>query len=242
MDDASSPATPRNWGRALVLPLLIALGLASVFLFHVGHYLSFDALAANRVVLLGEVERHPVLAAVTFAAIYVVATTLSLPGSSILTMSAGFLFGLGSGTALVVVAATFGACLLYLLARTSFREFLRDRAVGALERLKQGFQQDAFSYLLFLRLVPLFPFWLVNLVCALLDVPLPTFVIATLFGIVPGTLVFASVGSGLGAIFARGQTPDLSLLTKPRLFVPLIALAVLSLVPVIYRHLRPSRS
>jgi uncharacterized membrane protein YdjX (TVP38/TMEM64 family) len=237
-----SAASRRSWGRILLLPALAGFGLAAIFLFHLDRDLSFAALAANRLVLLGAVARHPFVVSALFAALYVVATTMSLPGSSLLTMSAGLLFGLGFGTALVVAAATLGATLLYLIARTSFGEFLRGRTSGTLERLQGGFQQDAFSYLLFLRLVPLFPFWLVNLVCALLEVPLRTFVSATLVGIIPGTAVYASVGSGLGAIFARGQKPDLGLIFTPEVLLPVIALAVLSLAPVAYRHLRQRRS
>ena len=241
-ENVVSTARSRNWGRILLLPLLIGVGLAVVFGFHLDRDLSFATLAANRLVLLAAVARHPFMVTALFAALYVVATTLSLPGSSLLTMGAGFLFGLAFGTVVVVVAATLGATLLYLIARTSFGEFLRGRTSGALERLQGGFQQDAFSYLLFLRLVPLFPFWLVNLVCALLEVPLRTFVSATLVGIIPGTAVYASVGSGLGAIFARGQKPDLGLIFTPEVLLPVIALAVLSLAPVAYRHLRQRRS
>ncbi|MGC8536360.1 MAG: TVP38/TMEM64 family protein [Rhizomicrobium sp.] len=240
--NAQDQGRPRSWVRVLALPVAIALGFAAVIFLHVDRYVSFGALAANRVMLLAEVARHPVLTAVLFAAVYVLVTTLSLPGTSLLTMSGGFLFGRVLGTAIIVLAATFGAGVLYVIARTSFGEVLRGRAMGALDRLKAGFQHDAFSYLLFLRLVPLFPFWLINLVCALLDVPFPTFVMATFVGIIPGTAVYASVGSGIGTLIAQGRKPDLNSALTPQVLAPLVALAVLALAPVAYRHLRQPRN
>lgn len=232
----------RNWARIALLPGLIALGFFLVIGLHLDRYLTFDALAANRSWLLSQVAETPTLAALAFAAVYVAATTLSLPGSSILTMSAGFLFGLYLGTAMAVVCATVGATLLYLIARTSFGEFLRGRALGALQRLKDGFREDTFNYLLFLRLVPLFPFWLINLAAAFLDVPPRTFVAGTFLGIIPGAAVYAGVGNGLGRILDQGRKPDLGVLFSPSILVPLLALAGLSLIPIGYRRLRRGRS
>ena len=230
--------TQRNWVRVALLPALIILGLAAFLGLHLDRYLTFEALAANRSWLLLQVELNPALIALAFAAVYIAAATLSLPGSSILTMSAGFLFGLYVGTAIAVVSATVGATLLFFIARTSFGEFLRGRALGALQGLKDGFQKGAFNYLLFLRLVPLFPFWLINLAAAFLDVPPRTFVAGTFLGIIPGAAVYASVGSGLGQILNQGRKPDLDILFTPNILIPILALAALSLVPVGYRWFR----
>ncbi|AGK57152.1 Pyridine nucleotide-disulfide oxidoreductase dimerization region precursor (modular protein) [Hyphomicrobium denitrificans 1NES1] len=230
--------TQRNWVRVALLPALIILGLAAFLGLHLDRYLTFEALAANRSWLLLQVELNPALIALAFAAVYIAAATLSLPGSSILTMSAGFLFGLYVGTAIAVVSATVGATLLFFIARTSFGEFLRGRALGALQSLKDGFQKSAFNYLLFLRLVPLFPFWLINLAAAFLDVPPRTFVAGTFLGIIPGAAVYASVGSGLGQILNQGRKPDLDILFTPNILIPILALAALSLVPVGYRWFR----
>lgn len=230
--------TQRNWVRVALLPALIILGLAAFLGLHLDRYLTFEALAANRSWLLLQVELNPALIALAFAAVYIAAATLSLPGSSILTMSAGFLFGLYVGTAIAVVSATVGAMLLFFIARTSFGEFLRGRALGALQSLKDGFQKSAFNYLLFLRLVPLFPFWLINLAAAFLDVPPRTFVAGTFLGIIPGAAVYASVGSGLGQILNQGRKPDLDILFTPNILIPILALAALSLVPVGYRWFR----
>jgi uncharacterized membrane protein YdjX (TVP38/TMEM64 family) len=230
--------TQRNWVRVALLPALIILGLAAFLGLHLDRYLTFEALAANRSWLLLQVELNPALIALAFAAVYIAAATLSLPGSSILTMSAGFLFGLYVGTAIAVVSATVGAMLLFFIARTSFGEFLRGRALGVLQSLKDGFQKSAFNYLLFLRLVPLFPFWLINLAAAFLDVPPRTFVAGTFLGIIPGAAVYASVGSGLGQILDQGRKPDLDILFTPNILIPILALAALSLVPVGYRWFR----
>ncbi|MGE0566273.1 MAG: TVP38/TMEM64 family protein [Pseudolabrys sp.] len=224
--------------RVALLPALITFGLAAFLGLHLDRYLTFEALAANRSWLLLQVELTPALIALAFAAVYIAAATLSLPGSSILTMSAGFLFGLYVGTAIAVVSATVGATLLFFIARTSFGEFLRGRALGALQGLKDGFQKGAFNYLLFLRLVPLFPFWLINLAAAFLDVPPRTFIAGTFLGIIPGAAVYASVGSGLGQILDQGRKPDLDILFAPNILIPILALAALSLVPIGYRRLR----
>ena len=232
------PPGRRNWGRILLLPVLIALGIAAVFVFHVDRYLTFDALAANRSWLIHRVAEDFLITVLEFTATYIVATTLSLPGSFIFTMAAGFLFGPVLGTAIAVTAATAGATLLFAIARTSLGELLRNRSQGALRTLKEGFAKNAFSYLLFLRLVPVFPFWLINLAAAFFGVPLRTFVLATFAGIIPGAAVYASIGSGLGSVLDRGQKPDLSVIFSPAILLPMLALAALSLTPIAYRRLR----
>jgi uncharacterized membrane protein YdjX (TVP38/TMEM64 family) len=240
LTEMTSPPGGRNWFRLLLLPALVALGIAAIVVFHLDRFLNFHSLAANREWLLDQVAHNLIVAVLGFASVYVAATTLSLPGASILTMAAGFLFGRVLGTAIAVVSATVGATLLFAIARTSLGEIFRRRSEGALGTLRDGFRKNAFNYLLFLRLVPLFPFWLVNLVAAFLDVPLNTFVLGTAIGIVPGAAVYASVGSGLGGVFDHGQAPDLKIILSPPILIPILALAALSLVPIAYRRLRGS--
>jgi uncharacterized membrane protein YdjX (TVP38/TMEM64 family) len=228
----------RNWARLLLLPALILLGVGAVFVFHLDRYLTFQALAANRAWLLKEVADNLLVALLSFGAVYIVATALSLPGATILTMTAGFLFGPILGAAIAVVSATLGATLVFVIARTSLGEVFRHRSEGALAKLKDGFAKGAFNYLLFLRLVPLFPFWLVNLVAAFLDVRLRTFVLGTAIGIIPGAAVFSYVGGGLGAVLDSGKAPDARIILSPEILVPLLALAFLSLVPIAYRRFR----
>jgi uncharacterized membrane protein YdjX (TVP38/TMEM64 family) len=238
LTEESSPPGGRNWFRLLLLPALIAIGIAAIVVFHLDRFLSFHALAANRAWLLDQVADNLVVAVLAFASIYVAATALSLPGASILTIMAGFLFGRVFGTAIAVVSATLGATLLFAVARTSLGEIFRRRSEGALGKLQDGFRKNAFNYLLFLRLVPLFPFWLVNLVAAFLDVPLKIFLAGTAIGIVPGAAIYASVGSGLGGVLDRGQTPDMKIILSPPILLPILALAALSLVPVAWRKYR----
>ncbi len=154
----------------------------------------------------------------------------------------GYLFGLWLGAAASVIGATLGAIAVFLAARTALADFLRAKTGGALKRMEDGFRRDAFSYLLVLRLVPIFPFWLVNLVPAFCGVPLRTYALATLIGIVPGSFVFASVGSGLGALLDRGETPDLKIVFQWNILLPILGLALLALLPVIVKKLQARRA
>jgi uncharacterized membrane protein YdjX (TVP38/TMEM64 family) len=237
--EAHKPA--RRWGRLLLLPVLAGLGLATFFVFHVNQYLTFESLSDHRALLLDWVARDFITAALVFGGVYLVATMLSVPGDALLTIAGGFLFGPFLGTTIAVIAATLGSTILFAVARTSLGEMLRGRSEGSLASFREGFNKNALNYLLFVRFVPLFPFWLVNLASAFLGMPLRTFVVGTFVGIIPGTAVFASIGNGLGAILDRGQKPNLGIIFSPSIFIPLVALAVLSLVPIIYRRLRASK-
>jgi uncharacterized membrane protein YdjX (TVP38/TMEM64 family) len=231
---AGPPSTLRR-----LLPLgLLALALAVVLASGAHEALGFESLRRHRGALLDLVAARPVLAALLYLALYALAVALSVPGALVLTLAGGFLFGTVLATGLVVVGATLGAVLLFLVARSALGEPLRARAGPWLARMADGFNRDAFSYLLVLRLVPIFPFWLVNLVPALLGVPLSTFALATAIGIVPGSLVYASVGAGLGAVFDAGGEPDLGLILEPRVLLPLLGLAALALLPIAWRRLK----
>jgi uncharacterized membrane protein YdjX (TVP38/TMEM64 family) len=216
----------------LLLAIIVVLG------FGLADYLSFEQLKQNRSRLLDFVDRHEVLAPLLFMAIYAAAIALSIPGGAVLTVAGGFLFGTGLATLYVVLAATAGASLVFLAARTALGDGLRAKAGPWMRRMEAGFRENALNYLLFLRLIPAFPFWLVNLVPAFLGVPLPTYVAATFLGIIPGTLVYASVGNGLGAVFDAGQSPDLGIIFRPAILFPIVGLAVLAILPVAYRKMK----
>jgi uncharacterized membrane protein YdjX (TVP38/TMEM64 family) len=216
----------------LLLAIVAALGLG------LDDYVSFEQLERNRAQLLAFVERHPVLAPLVFMLIYAAVIALSIPGGAILTMAGGFLFGVVAATCYVVIAATCGATVVFLIARTALGDSLRHKAGPAMRRMEAGFRENALSYLLFLRLIPVFPFWLVNLVPAFLGVPLRTYMLATLVGIIPGSLVYASVGNGLGAVFEAGGRPDLAIIFKPEIILPIIGLAVLAILPVAYKKIK----
>jgi len=232
---------PRLVRRLLPLAVLLA-ALVVAFALRLDRYLSFEQLAAHREWLLAEVARLGLVAPVLFVLVYAAATGLSIPGATILTLTGGFLFGTLAGTAIVVIGATLGAAIVFLVARTAFGDALRARAGPFIRKLEDGFRANALNYLLVLRLVPLFPFWLVNLVPAFLGVRLSTFVVGTFIGIIPGAFVYASLGSGVGALIESGERPDLGIIFTPRVLLPLVGLAVLALLPVAYKWLQRKRT
>lgn len=222
-----------------MLPILVlGGGLVTFFLLGGAEYLAFETFRDNRGLLLDFVEGNGVVAVLAYMAVYAVAIALSLPGGAVLTLAGGFLFGVLGGGMITVVGATIGATALFLAARTGLGNPLRARAGPAMRKIEAEFQENAWSYLLFLRLVPLFPFWMVNLALAFLGVELKTFVITTMIGIIPGTFVYASLGNGLGVIFDQGAIPDLNIIFRPEILLPLVGLSVLAVIPVIYKRLK----
>jgi uncharacterized membrane protein YdjX (TVP38/TMEM64 family) len=217
---------------------VLALAIGAVFALDLDRFLSFAALREHREALTAFVADHRVIAALCFSGVYALAIALSVPGGAVLTIAGGFMFGSLLGTGLVVVAATLGATLLFLIAKTALGDPLRAKTGPFLKRMEAGFQQDALNYLLVLRLIPLFPFWIVNLVPAFLGVPLTTYALGTFIGIIPGCFVYASVGNGLGAVFDAGGTPDLTIIFKPEILLPIIGLSLLALIPVVYKKFK----
>jgi uncharacterized membrane protein YdjX (TVP38/TMEM64 family) len=235
MPDAA--AHPSSVRRLVPLGILVAAGI--VFVVIGGHrYLTLSSLAEHRAQLCDLVTRWGAGAAIGYILLYAAVVALSIPGGAILTLAGGFLFGTWLGGGCAVVGATLGAACIFLAARAGLGG-LAQRAGPFFTKLKDGFGANAFNYLLVLRLVPLFPFWLVNLVPALAGVGLPTFLLATVIGIMPGTLVYASIGSGLGEVI---EQPDPDILFHPSVLGPILALAALALLPVWYkRRQRQSR-
>ncbi len=220
----------------------ILAAIAGAFALGIDDYLSFDALRENREVLVNFTQNNVVAAAALFITIYAVATALSLPGGAVLSIAGGFLFGSIFGTAWIVLAATMGAVGIFLAARTALGDFLKAKAGPWLKKMEAGFQDNAFSYLLVLRLVPLFPFVVVNLVPAFLGVKLRTFAAATFIGIIPGSFVFASIGAGLGSVFDRGDSFSPANALTPEVIVALAGLSVLSIIPVVYKKIKARRT
>ncbi len=201
----ADPAKPRSpWLRFAPL-VLIVLAAAALLASGAHRHLTLENLLASRQSLLRLVEAHRFPAIGAYMLIYIAAVALSLPGALLLTISGGFLFGGWIGGAAAVLAATAGAVLIFLAARSSIGDALARRAGPWLAKFREGFEADAASYLLFLRLAPVFPFWLVNLAPALLGVPLKTFAWTTLIGILPGTFAYAFAGAGLDSIVAAQQ-------------------------------------
>jgi len=226
---------PPAWRR--FLPLLAILALLG-FGFAMGWHklFSFDLLKAQRAALTGFVAAQPWLAALAFVAIYAAFTMTMLPGALWLSIGGGFLFGLLPGAGLIVIGATLGATLLFLAARSALGEGLRQRAGPFMEKLRGGFQENPFSYMLTLRFIPIVPFSVANIAPALLGARLGSFVIATIIGIVPAVVAYAWIGSGLGAAFDAGAEPDIGGFAA-QLTPAFVALAAVSLAPALIKRL-----
>ena len=225
-----------------LLPLVVLLAafvLARQFGLH--EYFSIDALREHRSALNGFVAEMGMAAALAFIALYALTTLLILPVGAVLTIAGGFLFGVTFGTLYVVIGATLGAAALFLVARSAFGDHFRAKAGPFMQRMEAGFRENAFSYMLVLRLIPLFPFFVVNVVPAFLGVPLRTYVLGTFLGIIPGTLVFILAGAGLGSVFDRGGDFTLQSILTPEIIAGLVGLSLLSLLPVAYKHLKARR-
>jgi len=223
------------------LPFLAILAVALIGAAFLRPYLGFDALAEHRDALARAVAEQYALAAITFVLAYVVIVALSLPGATVATITGGFLFGLFPGALFNFFAATLGAILIFLAARMGLGERLAariDASPGAVQRLKRGIDENQWSVLFLMRLVPVVPFFVANVLPALLNVPLRRFVISTAVGIVPGGLVYTSVGAGLGEVLAAGESPDLGVIFEPHILGPLLGLAALAALPMVLRLFR----
>ncbi|MFO1324696.1 MAG: TVP38/TMEM64 family protein [Burkholderiales bacterium] len=232
------PPAPDRRGLALKFALLALFVGVVVAFFALGgqRYLTLETIKSNRDALLRFTEAHFAAALVIGFLIYVGAVAFSLPGALLLSLTAGFVFGRWVGTALVIVAATVGATIVFVAARYIFADAAR-RRLGALgERINAGFTQNAFNYMLFLRLVPAFPFFLVNLAPALTTIPLRTYVLATLIGIVPGTFVFVNLGETLGRI------DSLQGLVSVETLGAFALLGLFALVPIVIRKAKTGRA
>ncbi len=237
---AGKPAKNSMAPRLLLLGV-VGLALAAVIHFDMDDYLTFESLRDHRQALMDWYEQNSLLAVVGFFFGYAAVVALSVPGAVWLTLAGGFLFGTVLATFVVVLAATVGALGIFLIARYALADFFHHKMGKAGQRMERGFRENALSYLLVLRLVPVFPFWLVNLVPAFLGVAAKTFVIGTFLGIIPATAVFSSIGSGLGEIFDAGEMPDLDIIFQPTILGPLIGLALLALLPVAFKKFKSSK-
>ncbi len=236
MDTVSPPASPgRPWGKIVIVALFVA-AIAVFFALGGRDYLSLETIKANRDALLSFAERHFLAALVIAFFVYAGAVALSLPGGLVLSLAMGFIFGRWIGTVLVVIAATVGATLVFLAARYLFADAARKRLGSVGERLNAGFTENAFSYLLFLRLVPAFPFFLVNLAPAFTAISVRTYALATLIGIIPGTFVYVNLGQTLGRI------DSLHGLVSRQTLLAFALLGLFALLPIAWKRLKARRS
>jgi len=228
----------RRWGPLAGLGALIALAFA----FDLHEMLGFETLQAHDRALRDAVGARPVLAALAYLVGYALVVATALPAAVLMTVAGGYLFGIWLGGGLAVIGSTLGAVGVFLVARTSLGRNLGAGMGPLAERLRAGFQKDAFSYLFVLRLLPVLPFMVASVVPALLGVRLKIFALATFLGMLPGSFVYAGVGNGLGAVIAAGDEPDLDIVLRPAVLGPLLGLAVLALLPVAYRKLKGRRT
>lgn len=235
---ASPPAT-RN--RVLLILGFAAL-IAGFFALDLNQYVSYQGLVDNEAALKRAVAENPIITALAYMAVYIIAVAFSLPGALWLSLAGGLMFGTWQGGLLIIISATLGAGCLFLAARYIIGDTLRARASNkwgaSLQKFEASFNRDAASYMLVLRLLPIFPFFIVNLGAALVGVRFPVFMVTTFFGIMPGTFVFASIGNGISVVLQAGARPDLSVMSKPEIALPILALAVLSLAPMVWRRIK----
>jgi len=223
-------------GRRFWPPLLLLTALVAAWLGGIGQWLNWSTLARHQMALAAWVQVHPVFAPSLYTLIYLVVVALSLPEAAVVTVAGGLLFGTLLGGALAIIGSSIGAVVLFLAIRHHLAGAVAAHGGRLIDRLRAELEQNGFCYLLAVRLVPVFPFWLVNLAAALSGMRLLPFTAATLIGIIPATFVYASIGAGVGKVLATGGVPDLSLLFSPGILGPLIGAAALALFPVAWRR------
>lgn len=234
-------APPEKSDFARRLPLIAILVVAAVGAFTLRDYLSFEALAENREALIAFRDANYVLTVLAFILAYIVIVAFSLPGATIATLTGGFLFATFPGALFNITGATIGATIIFLAARWGLGEKLSakmDASQGAVKKIKTAIDDNQWEALFLIRLVPAVPFFVANLVPALVGVSLVRFVITTFLGIIPGAVVYTSVGSGLGEVFAREETPNLGIIFEPHILLPILGLCALAALPIILKAVR----
>jgi len=229
-------SAPKSALKRFAPVIIIVLALGAFFALGGPKYVSLESLKSNREALSGFVENNFLLSILSFVALYAVLTAISFPGASLLSIFGGFLFGTLVGGSAITVGATIGAVGIFLAARYALGDALTKKAGPYMKKFEEGLKENEISYLFILRLVPAFPFFIVNIVPALFDVKLRNYVLTTFFGIIPGCFVYASVGAGAGAILDKGGELQLGgLMTQPKVLLPVLGLIALSLMPIIYK-------
>lgn len=242
--DSQNDSAPKKSAAMRALPLVAIVVVAAVGYFTLQDYLSFDALRENREALNAFRDGNYLLAALIFIAAYVCIVTFSLPGAAVASLTGGFLFGVVFGSVFNVLSAGTGAILIFLAARMGFGERLSaklDASEGSVKKLKESLNDNEVSVMLLMRLVPAVPFFLANLIPAMVGVRTLNFIWTTYVGIIPGAIVYTSVGAGLGEVFDRGENPDLGLIFEPYILFPILGLCLLALLPILVKFFRRGR-
>ncbi len=231
-------------GLVKKLPMILILLIAVLGAFTLRDYLSFEALSDNRDRLIAFRDSHYVLTALAFIGLYIIIVGFSLPGATIATLTGGFLFGVFPGALFNITAATIGATGIFLAAQWGMGEKLSarmDASEGTVKKIKDGIDANQWSMLFLIRLVPAVPFFVANIIPALVGVSLYRFVVSTFFGIIPGGVVYTSVGAGLGEVFERGETPNLGIIFEPQILLPILGLCALAALPILIKSFSKSK-
>jgi len=229
--------TPKS-AIAQRIPLITIIVVAVLGAYFLRDYLTFDTLKENRKALLAFRDANYALTVLAFIAAYILIVAFSLPGATIATLTGGFLFSTFPGALFNILAATIGATAIFMAARWGGGEKLAakmDSSEGAVKKIKSAIDDNQWEALLLIRLVPAVPFFVANLIPALVGVSLFRFVVSTFFGIIPGAVVYTSVGAGLGEVFARGETPNLGIIFEPAILLPILGLSALAALPIILK-------
>jgi uncharacterized membrane protein YdjX (TVP38/TMEM64 family) len=232
--------TPKS-AIAQRIPLITIIVVAVLGAYFLRDYLTFDTLKENRKALLAFRDANYALTVLAFIAAYILIVAFSLPGATIATLTGGFLFSTFPGALFNILAATIGAAAIFMAARWGGGEKLAakmDSSEGAVKKIKSAIDDNQWEALLLIRLVPAVPFFMANLIPALVGVSLFRFVVSTFFGIIPGAVVYTSVGAGLGEVFARGETPNLGIIFEPAILLPILGLSALAALPIILKAVR----
>ena len=218
--------------------MVILIVIAMWFVLKPDQYATLEGLKASRTILEFWIVEHYLLSVILLIVGYTILVAFSLPGAVFITIGAGFLFGPWWGTVYSVVGASLGAIAVFFLAKFLFVDFFRKKVGRFLAPIKSHMRENELSYLLILRLVPIFPFWLVNIVPAFLDIRPRTYIIATMIGVIPGTFVYALLGDSVGALLGAHDGINLKIIFEPRFLVPILGLSFLAAVPILYRRFR----
>lgn len=239
MSDITGAAEKAGFQKRMPIILVAVVALLGAFLLR--DYLSFQALQENREALIGFRDANYLAAVLLFIGAYVAIVAFSLPGAAIATLAGGFLFATFPGALYNVIGATVGATAIFTAARIGFGDKLADKmetGTGLVKKIKDGIDENQWSVLFLIRLVPAVPFFVANLVPALVDVPYRRFVISTFLGIIPGSVVYTSVGAGLGEVFERGETPNLGIIFELHILLPILGLCALAALPILIKAVR----
>ena len=233
------PITPLGYLQRFGPLALVVILVITAFASGVTRHLSIHELRERHAQLEALVKAHPLTCLAAYLALYTTIVALSLPAALVMTLTGGLLFGPWLGGFAAAASCTLGASILFVICRNAAGDWLKQRAGPTAAAIEAGVRRDAFSYILILRLVPVMPFWLANLALGLIDIPMSTFVLASFLGIAPVSLVYAGLGSSLNTLFAEHVRPDLHIIARPAVLLPLLGLALLSLTPILARRFRP---